>query len=78
MTTHSEHVAGRLLTLVAENKLSPDELAIYSFEKDDSGVCSATEIEVTERGQVSGGLKSFFETDLEEMRRYVDALRAKA
>ena len=78
MTTHSEHVAGRLLTLVAENKLSPDELAIYSFEKDDSGVCSATEIEVTELGQVSGGLKSFFETDLEEMRRYVDALRAKA
>ena len=78
MTTHSEHVAGRLLTLVAENKLSSDELAIYSFEKDDSGVCSATEIEVTERGQVSGGLKSFFETDLDEMRRYVDALRAKA
>ncbi len=78
MTTHSEHVAGRLLTLVAEGKLSPDELAIYSFEKDDSGVCSATEIEATERGQVSGGLKSFFETDLDEMRRYVDALRANA
>ena len=78
MTTHSEHVAGRLLTLVAEGKLSPDELAIYSFEKDKAGVCSASEIEVTDRGQVSGGLKSFFETDLAEMRRYVEALRAKA
>ncbi len=78
MTTHSEHIAGRLLTLVAEGKLSADELAIYSFEKDESGVCSASEIEVTERGQVTGGLKSFFQTDLDEMRRYVDALRNRA
>ena len=78
MTTHSEHIVGRLLTSVAEGKLSSDELAIYSFEKDDEGVCSASEIEVNERGQVTGGLKSFFETALDEMRRYVDALRAKA
>ena len=78
MTTHSEHVAGRLLTLVAEGKLRADELAIYSFEKDETGVCSASEIEVTDRGQVTGGLKSFFETDLNEMRRYVEALRSKA
>ena len=78
MTTHSEHIAGRLLTLVAENELSPDELAIFSFEKDKDGVCSANEIEVTGQGQVKGGLKSFFEADLDEMRRYVDALRARA
>ena len=32
MTTHSEYlVAGRLLTLVAEGKLTVDDLAIYSF-----------------------------------------------
>ena len=78
MTTHSEHVAGRLLTLVAEGTLLPDEVAIYSFEKDENGVCSAGEIEVTEHGQVVGGLKSFFETDVDEMRRFVDALRSKA
>ena len=59
MTTHSEYVAGRLLTLVAEKRLSPDELAIYSFEKDEKGECSASEIEVTERGQVKGGLTGF-------------------
>ena len=78
ITTHSEHVVGRLLTLVAEGTLSAGELAIYSFEKDKYGACSASEIEVTDRGQVSGGLKSFFETDLDEMKRYVEALRAKA
>ena len=77
LTTHSEHVVGRFLTLVAEGTLSADELAIYSFEKDKNGACSASEIEVTDLGQVSGGLKSFFETDLDEMRRYVEALRAK-
>ena len=78
MTTHSEHILGRLLTLVAENKLSPDEVAVFSFEKDENGACSASEIEVTDQGQVKGGLKSFFETDVNEMRRYVDALRARA
>ncbi len=78
LTTHSEHVVGRLLTMVAEGRLFADELAIYSFEKDKYGACSASEIEVTDRGQVSGGLKSFFETDLDEMKRYVEALRAKA
>ena len=33
MTTHSEYVAGRLLTLVAEGKLTTDDMAIYSFTK---------------------------------------------
>ena len=51
MTTHSEHLLSRLLTLVAEKKLYPKELAIYSFEKDEKGECSATEIEVTELGK---------------------------
>ena len=77
MTTHSEHLLSRLLTLVAEKRLSPEELAIYSFEKDDKGECSATEIEVTELGQVTGGLTGFFDANLEEMDRYIKALQAK-
>lgn len=78
MTTHSEHIANRLLTLVAEKQLTPDDVAVYAFEKDaETGVCSASEIEVTERGQVKGGLKSFFEAHMEEMRRYGDALRSQ-
>ena len=78
MTTHSEYVAGRLLTLVAEGKLTTDELAIYYFEKDDKGECSTTELEVTERGQVKGGLTGFHEATRDEMRRYVDGLRSTA
>ena len=76
MTTHSEHIAGRLLTMLAERKLSTEDLAIYSFEKDENGVCSAVELELTENGQVLGGLKSFFQVDMDEMRRYVEALRS--
>ena len=75
MTTHSEYLAGRLLTLVAEGTLTTDELAIYSFDKDEKGECFATEIEVTERGQVKGGLTGFHEATRDEMRRYADGLR---
>ena len=78
MTTHSEHIAGRLMTEIAEGNVSVDEIAIYSFDKDTNGVCSADLIELTDSGQATGGLRSFFQTDLDEMRRYVDALRAKA
>ena len=78
MTTHSEHIAGRLMTEIAEGNVSADEIAIYSFDKDTNGVCSADLIELTDSGQATGGLRSFFQTDLDEMRRYVDALRAKA
>ena len=78
MTTHSEHIAGRLLTLVAESKLTKDELAIYSFEKDEKGECSANEIEVTELGQTEGGLTGFFDNNLAEMDRYVKALQGRS
>ncbi len=79
MTTHSEYVAGRLLTLVAEGKLTTDELAIYSFEKDENtGECTASEIKITERGQTSGGLTGFFDTNLAEMDRYVKALQNRS
>ena len=76
MTTHSEHILGRLLTLVAEKKLSPHELAIYAFEKDEQGVCTANELEVTEDGRVKGGIKDFFEPDLNELNRYIKALQS--
>lgn len=76
MTTHSEHIVGRLLTLVAEKKLSTDELAIYAFEKDEAGVCNAKELEVNDDGRVTGGIRDFFETNLDELDRFVRALQS--
>jgi predicted ATPase len=75
-TTHSEHILGRLLTLVAEKKLAVDELAIYAFEKDEEGVCTASQLDVTEDGRVKGGIKDFFESELEEVNRYMKALQS--
>lgn len=77
ITTHSEHFLGRLLTLVAEGSLSSNDLAVYAFEKDDQGVCSAQNLDVTDDGRVKGGVKGFFEADLEELERYIKALQYK-
>lgn len=75
MTTHSEHLLSRLLTLVAERTLTPDDISIYSFQKDDEGVCHATELEVSADGRVRGGIPGFFEANIEELDRFVQALR---
>ena len=77
ITTHSEHLLGRFLTLVVERKLSSDDIALYSFSKDGEGACSADKLEITEDGKVKGGLKDFFESELEEMDRYMKALQIK-
>ena len=75
MTTHSEHLVERLLLLVAEDRLTADELAIYSFAKDEKGECSASEIKVTDNGQVEGGLTDFYANNLETLDRRVKALK---
>ena len=74
MTTHSEHITGRLLTLVAERTLTPEDLAIYAFEKDaETGVCTAKPLAISADGGVEGGVRDFFDTNLAEMNRYVEA-----
>ena len=75
MTTHSEHLVERLLLLVAEGTLTTDDLAIFSFEKDEKGECSASEIVVTENGQVEGGLTDFYANNLDTLDRRVKALK---
>ena len=75
MTTHSEHLVERLLLLVAEGTLTADDLAICSFSKDEKGECFAAEIEVTENGQVEGGLTDFYANNLDTLDRRVKALK---
>ena len=65
----------RLLLLVAEDRLTADELAIYSFAKNEKGECSASEIKVTDNGQVEGGLTDFYANNLETLDRRVKALK---
>ena len=78
MTTHSEHITGRLLTLVAEGKLTPDDVAIYAFAKDEEGVCTAKDLKINPEGTIEGSINDFFEVSLAEMNRVVKALSARA
>ena len=74
MTTHSEHITGRLLTLVAERTLTPEDLAIYAFAKDaETGVCTAKPLTISGEGGIEGGIRGFFDVSLAEMNRYVEA-----
>lgn len=77
MTTHSEHITGRLLTLVAEGKLTPDDVAIYAFEKDEEGVCTAKDLKISDDGRIEGSIGDFFEVNLAEMNRMVKALDSR-
>jgi energy-coupling factor transporter ATP-binding protein EcfA2 len=76
VTTHSEHILFSLLTKAAEGKLAPDDLKVYSFERPDEAT-AITELPVDEKGRVKGGLAGFFDVDMEEFQRYLNALSKK-
>ena len=76
MTTHSEHIIFRLLTLVAEKKLNPQELAIYYFDKR-NGWTQAKRLTVDAKGTLAEGLPGFFEADVREFRKYIEAISRK-
>jgi energy-coupling factor transporter ATP-binding protein EcfA2 len=72
ISTHSEHFLFRLLTDVASGRLQPNELNVYYFEIE-NGFTTVKKLDVDQNGTLSGGLKGFFETDLEEFSRFLGA-----
>ena len=74
MTTHSEHMTQRLLTMVSEGQVDHTELVFFSFEKDSRGECLCSENEVTDRGQVAGEMGGFYQFNLDALDRHVRAL----
>ena len=72
ISTHSEHLLFRFLTNVAKGKLDPKNLVIYYFELE-KGFSKVTKLDVDKNGRLSGGLKGFFETDLDEFARFLGA-----
>ena len=49
----------------------------YDDEEADEEGYIPTNLEITEDGKVKGGLRDFFESELEEMDRYMNALQIK-
>ncbi|MDI6753364.1 MAG: AAA family ATPase [Thermodesulfobacteriota bacterium] len=72
ISTHSESFLSALLTLVAKGELKPSDVACYFARKEKK----ATQFErqlVNEKGQIEGGLTSFIEAELEDIRTFMKA-----
>jgi energy-coupling factor transporter ATP-binding protein EcfA2 len=70
ISTHSEAFLGALLAQVARGALRPADLACYFVERKD-GVSVFTRQQVNERGQIEGGLRTFVEAELEDLRVFL-------
>jgi predicted ATPase len=76
ITTHSEHVILSMLEEVAAGRLQPHLLKVYYLEKQ-GGVTEVMPLEVNERGELKGGLKGFFEADMEHLRKFLTSMEEK-
>ena len=73
-TTHSEHMLYPFLASVASKRrgsLKKEDLAIYYFEEDSWGGNQVYPLEINEQGQIKGGLKGFWDTDLETLSEFL-------
>jgi energy-coupling factor transporter ATP-binding protein EcfA2 len=70
ISTHSEPLVTAFLSLVAQDKLSPAELACYLAIKDKKTSRFERQT-VNEKGQIEGGLGSFMEGELEEIKAFL-------
>ncbi len=70
VSTHSEHFVLSLLSQIAQGKLSADKAAFY-FVKRERNQSVLERQEANNKGQIEGGLKSFFETELDHIREFL-------
>ncbi|MCH8915948.1 MAG: DUF3696 domain-containing protein [Thaumarchaeota archaeon] len=79
-TTHSEHILFPLLTSVAskkENSLRKEDLAIYYFDTDEKYHTTYEKLEIDDYGRIKGGLRGFFEEDIDSLNEYLNALKGE-
>lgn len=71
--THSEHLLLRFQRRIAERKLSYEDIAIYYFEMKEEGT-DITEIKLDVNGTLKKMPKGFFEEDLDDSSKMLEAL----
>jgi len=69
ISTHSEHIVLSLLNKVAQKKINPNDICIYYLSKEGKKT-KIEKQEINEKGQIKGGLKGFYETELKEVREF--------
>lgn len=67
ISTHSEHLVLAFLAAVSRGDLRPDDIACYLCTKDKKESKFQRQ-RVNEKGQVEGGLTSFMEGELEDLK----------
>lgn len=72
ISTHSEHIILPLLNNVAKKNILPEDIRIYYLEKKGKRT-QMEEQKVNEKGQIEGGLKSFYETELAQVDEFFKA-----
>ena len=75
ITTHSEHILHRILIEVAKGTLKQENLAIYHFKLSDEGVTQVERLKPDEKGRLDKGIPDFLETDLDEFKNFLEALK---
>ncbi len=73
MATHSEHILYRFLTAVAKKEIKKKDLAIYYFENV-KGKAKVKKVEFDRYGRVKGGLPGFFESEIDNLTEYLEAI----
>lgn len=69
ITTHSEHIVLSLLNKIAQRKIATEDIRIYYLSKDKKRIKIEKQV-INEKGQISGGLKGFYETELKEVKDF--------
>ncbi len=72
ISTHSEHIVLNLLNKVAQKKLAPSDVKIYYLSKDQRKTVVEKQA-INEKGQIQGGLKGFYETELKGIKDFFNA-----
>jgi len=76
ISTHSEHFLLSLLNRVAQERIDPKNIRAYYIHKDKKESKSEKQ-EINRKGQIEGGLKAFYDTQMREVQEYLDASQEK-
>jgi len=70
ISTHSEHFVVSLLNKVAAKSLTPQDVRVYYLRKE-RGQTLVEHQPVNDKGQIEGGLKGFYEAELQQIREFL-------
>lgn len=65
LSTHSEHLVVEILNAVARGDIAPDDVRVYYVRRERNRQ-AIEEQSINSQGQIEGGLKSFYQVELEQ------------